>query len=61
MPRWRYWLIDLPAQITDASLVWYRALFMALLWVAALAAIVGLIGLMASLVLQFVFGIRWGW
>lgn len=59
--RWRFWLIDLPAQVTEVGLVWYRALFMVLLWAAAVTATIGFVGVMASLVLYFGFGIRWGW
>lgn len=59
--RWRYWLIDAPAHLTEVGLVWYRLLFMVLLWCAAAGAAIGLVGVMASLVLYFGFGIRWGW
>ena len=58
---WRYWLIDLPTRIAEVGFVWYRLLFMMLLWCAAIGAVIGLLGLMVSLVLYCGFGIRWGW
>ena len=55
MPSWRYWLIDLPATITEVGMTWYRLLFMALLWCAAIGAVGGM--LMALLVLVlYLFG-----
>ena len=59
--RWRYWLIDVPAIVTEVGLAWYRLLFMVLLWCAAAGAVIGILGLMVFLVLYFGFGIRWGW
>ena len=59
--QWRWWLIDGPAKVTDVGLVWYRLIFMLLLWTAAIGAVVGLITVIVSLVLSFGFGIRWGW
>jgi hypothetical protein len=58
--RWRYWLIDVPAHLTDAGFVWYRLFFLALLWAATAGAVMGLVGVMVSLALYW-FGIRWGW
>ena len=55
---WRYWLMDLPARITEISLVWYRVWFMLTLWIAALA---GVVTVSMVLVLWFGFSIRWGW
>lgn len=57
----RYWLIDVPAFITDVGLAWSRLLFMALAWAGAIGSVLGLITLTVSLVLHFGFGIRWGW
>lgn len=54
----RYWLIDLPAQITEVASVWFRLYFLAILWVAALSLPVTVL---STLVLWFGFGIRWGW
>lgn len=59
--RWRHWLVDVPAGITEVGFTWYRLLFLVLLWAAAIGATVGLIGVMASLALDFGFGVRWGW
>jgi hypothetical protein len=56
--RWRHWLIDVPARITDVLLVWYR-LYMVV--VLSIAAILLPVSVMAMLVLWFGFGIRWGW
>lgn len=58
--RWRFWLIDGPAKVTEVGLTWYRLLFMVLLWAAAIGAVIGLLMVTASLVLD-AFGIRWGW
>lgn len=54
----RYWLIDLPAQITEAIGVWYRLYWIV---VACLCALVGPAMVLSVLVLWFGFGIRWGW
>lgn len=54
----RYWLIDVPAQITEAVGVWYRLYW---LIVACLCALVAPAMVLSVLVLWFGFGIRWGW
>ena len=54
----RYWLIDLPAHVTEVGMTWYRFYLMVLLWVFATAP---LAALLTSLVLWFGFGTRWGW
>ena len=56
--RWRHWLIDVPARITDVVLVWYR-LYITL--VLATAALILPVTVVTMLVLWFGFGIRWGW
>ena len=54
----RYWLVELPAYITEVAAAWYRLYFIVVLLVAG----PGLL-LMASIAvgLWFGFGIRWGW
>lgn len=56
--RWRYWLIDGPARLTEIGAVWYRAYLTLILILVG----PGLL-LMALLVLGlwWGFGIRWGW
>ena len=54
----RYWLIDLPARITEVGFAWYRLYFLVVLWAVALIAPVMAL---TTLVLWFGFGIRWGW
>ena len=56
MASWRYWLIDLPARVTDVGLTWYRLLFMTLLWVAAAGAVAGLFMALLTLV-AYLFGL----
>lgn len=56
--RWRYWLIDVPAHITEVGLVWYRLYWLVVLSIAALVLPVTVVTI---LVLWFGFGIRWGW
>jgi hypothetical protein len=58
MTAWRYWLVELPARITEVGLTWYR-LYMFLLY--ALIAVIAPVTVIAMLVLWFGFGIRWGW
>ena len=54
----RYWLVELPATITEVGLVWFRLYFLVLIVIAALT--VPVVSL-TMLVLWFGFGIRWGW
>lgn len=56
--RWRALLIDGPAHITEVAIVWYRLYSIALLWIVALT--VPAVTL-ATLILWFGFGVRWGW
>lgn len=56
--NWRYWLIDLPATITEAGFVWYRLYWLV---VVCLCALVGPVMALSVVVLWFGFGIRWGW
>ena len=58
MASLRYWLVDVPARITEAGYVWYRLYFLFLLWIAALTVP---LTVLTMLVLWFGFGIRWGW
>jgi hypothetical protein len=51
---WRKVLIEWPAAIFDAWIIAYR-LVLALLTLVAMGTVT------ATLVLWFVFGIRWGW
>ena len=55
--NWRYWLIDLPARLTEVGYTWYRLYLTALLIVAAVV-----VPFMAVTTLVLAaFGIRWGW
>lgn len=56
--NWRRWFVDIPAQVTEVGMVWYRAYLMVVLVIGAF--VVPVVGLIA-LVLWFGFGIRWGW
>ena len=58
MASLRYWLVELPARITEAGFVWYRAYVLFLCLIAALTLPVMVL---TMLVLWFGFGIRWGW
>lgn len=58
MPQWRYWLIDLPARVTEVASVWYRLYFVVML---VIAGPILLLTVLTTLVLWFGFGIRWGW
>lgn len=53
----RYWLIDVPAHITEAIAVWYRLYFLV---VVVIVAVVPTTMVIISLALYLV-GIRWGW
>lgn len=55
--RWRYWLIELPTTITDIGLAWYRLYFMVVIWIAALVGP----AMVLSVLILYVFGVRWGW
>lgn len=55
---WRYWLIDLPARITEVAQAWYRLYFTVVLLIAGPGL---LLMVLTTLVLWFAFGIRWGW
>ncbi len=55
---WRYWLVDVPARITDVGFAWYRLWLMLTLW---LVAVVSLTTVLTVLVTWFGFGVRWGW
>lgn len=54
----RYWLVELPARITEIVAVWYR-LYMTVIVMAA--AVVLPLMVLTMLALWFGFGIRWGW
>ena len=56
--RWRRWLVDAPARITEVGFVWYRAYLLILCTIGALTVPVMVV---TMLVLWYVFGIRWGW
>ncbi len=56
--RWRYWLIEWPAYLTEVGYAWYRFYLMVLLW---LAATLPLATVLVAMGLWFGFGIRWGW
>ena len=56
--RWRYWLLDAPARITEVLWAWYRLYFVVLI---VLAAVIPTTAAITALLLWSVFGIRWGW
>ena len=56
--RWRTFLIDWPARITEVGFVWYRLYLLVLLWAVAT---VPLATVLMALMLWYGFGIRWGW
>jgi hypothetical protein len=58
LSRLRYWLIDVPSQITECCYVWYRLYFLLLLLLAAVTVPALVLGM---LVLWYGFGIRWSW
>ena len=55
---WRTVLIDGPTAVAEVAAAWYRLYVIALLWVVVLTAPTMAL---ATLVLWFVFGVRWGW
>jgi hypothetical protein len=59
LPRsWRFWLVDLPADLTDIGLAWYRLILTLPL---VIGATIVPVMVLTSLALWFGFGIRWGW
>ena len=54
MASWRYWLIDVPATVTD---IWWRFWLI----VVTLLTMACFVSVTLNLVLWFGFGIRWGW
>lgn len=56
--RARYWLIDLPASITDHTWRWYRFINT---WWLIIGGIICNVMVLTVLLLYFGFGIRWGW
>lgn len=56
--RWRFWLIDLPARLTEIGAAWFRLYSLVILWIVAISTPTVTV---AVLVLWYGFGIRWGW
>jgi hypothetical protein len=55
--RWQFWLLDLPAKIVD---IWLR-MYTVLLAIAGILSVGVILLLIVQVVLEFGFGIRWGW
>lgn len=56
--RWRTFLVDWPARVTEVLSTWVRLYFVI---VFGVIAVVAPLMVLTTLVLWFAFGIRWGW
>jgi hypothetical protein len=57
-PLWRLLLIEIPANMTEVAMVWYRVYLTVILFIGGPILT---LSVLVMLLLPFVFGIRWGW